>query len=74
MCVAYAIHHLGIIVVSLFMSFVPVVTAVFGWIFLAENLNGMELLGIAGCTTGLFIYGVDASNSLRLLLRAINVF
>ena len=70
MCVAYAIHHLGTIVVSLFMSFVPVVTAVFGWIFLGENLNGMELLAIAGCTTGLLIYGVGAPNSLRLLLRA----
>ena len=71
MCVAYAIHHLGTIVVSLFMSFVPVVTAVFGWIFLEENLNGMQLLGIAGCTTGLLIYGLGAADSLRLLLRAI---
>lgn len=70
MCVAYAIHHLGTIVVSLFMSFVPVITAVFGWVFLGENLNGVELLGIAGCTTGLLIYGVGAPNSLRLLLRA----
>jgi len=69
MCVAYAIHHLGTIVVSLFMSFVPVVTAVFGWIFLGESLNGMELLGIAGCTTGLLIYGVGVPNSMRVLLR-----
>ena len=37
MCVAYAIHHLGTIVVSLFMSFVPVITAVFGWVFLGRE-------------------------------------
>ena len=71
MCVAYAIHHLGTIVVSLFMSFVPVVTAVFGLIFLGEVLNGVELFGIAGCTIGLLIYGAGGPDSLRLLLRKV---
>jgi len=71
MCVAYSIHHLGTIVVSLFMAFVPVVTAVFGWMFLGEILSGGELFGIGGCTTGLIIYGLGNSDYLKPLLRTI---
>jgi drug/metabolite transporter (DMT)-like permease len=55
-CVAYAIRHLGTITVSLFMSFVPVITAMFAWLLLGENLSGLEITGIVGCTTGLVVY------------------
>lgn len=54
--VAYSIRHLGLLTVSLYMSFVPVVTAVFAWTFLGEVLNTWEIWGIAGCSTGLFLY------------------
>ena len=56
MFVAYSIRHLGLITVSLYMSFVPVVTAVFAWIFLGESLNVWEVWGIAGCSGGLLLY------------------
>lgn len=56
-CVAYAIRHLGTLTVSLYMSFVPVATAVFAWIFLGEQLTALEIAGIAGCTCGLVLYG-----------------
>ena len=55
-CVAYAIRHLGTITVSLFMSFVPVITALFAWLMLGENLSGLEITGIVGCTAGLAVY------------------
>jgi drug/metabolite transporter (DMT)-like permease len=54
--VAYSIRHLGLVTVSMYMSFVPVVTALFAWILLGELLNTWELWGIAGCTSGLFLY------------------
>jgi len=56
MCATYAIKHLGTITVSIFMSFVPVGTAILAWILLDETLNSFELAGIAGCSMGLFIY------------------
>lgn len=56
MCSTYAIKHLSTVTVSIFMSFVPVSTAVLAWIFLDETLNNFELTGILGCSTGLFIY------------------
>lgn len=56
MFAAYAIRQLGTITVSIFMSVVPVSTAVLAWILLAEKLNGFELAGIAGCSIGLFLY------------------
>jgi drug/metabolite transporter (DMT)-like permease len=55
MCATYAIGRLGTITVSIFMSFVPVTTALLAWLLLGESLNGFELGGIAGCSTGLFI-------------------
>ena len=55
-CVAYAIRHLGTITVSLFMSFVPVITALFAWLLLGETLSGLEITGIVGCTAGLVVY------------------
>ncbi len=59
MCVAYAIRHLGTITVSLFMSFVPVTTAILAWILLGEHLNGWEVAGIIGCSGGLLLYAYD---------------
>ncbi|WP_310601337.1 DMT family transporter [Desulfobulbus sp.] len=55
-CVAYAIRHLGTITVSLFMSFVPVATALWAWLLLGEALTAWEFAGIAGCSLGLFWY------------------
>ena len=57
MCSTYAIKHLGTITVSIFMSVVPVSTAIFAWFLLDENLNNYEIAGIIGCSIGLFIYG-----------------
>jgi drug/metabolite transporter (DMT)-like permease len=52
----YAIKHLGTVTVSIFMSVVPVSTAILAWFVLGEDLNGSELAGIAGCSLGLFLY------------------
>jgi len=38
------------------MSFVPVITALFVWLLLGENLSGLEITGIVGCTAGLVVY------------------
>ncbi len=55
-CSTYAIARIGTITVSIFMSFVPVSTALLAWLLLGESLNGWELCGIIGCSVGLFIY------------------
>lgn len=55
-CATYAIGRLGTITVSIFMSFVPVTTALLAWLLLGESLNVLELGGITGCSIGLFIY------------------
>ncbi len=55
-CVAYAIRHLGTITVALFMSFVPVTTALLAWMLLGEALKGWEIAGIVGCSAGLLLY------------------
>lgn len=59
MCVAYALRHLGTMTVSLFMSFVPVVTAFFAWVFLQEALVFREIVGISGCSIGLLLYAFN---------------
>ena len=56
MCATYAIKHLGTITVSIYMSVVPVSTALLAWLVLGETLNSFELAGIGGCSIGLFIY------------------
>lgn len=56
MCVAYAISRLGTITVSLFMSFVPVTTAILAWLLLNEQLRVNEITGIIGCSLGLILY------------------
>lgn len=55
-CATYAIRCLGTITVSIFMSFVPITTALLAWLLLGESLNFFEFGGIAGCSIGLFIY------------------
>lgn len=55
-CVAYAIRHLGTLTVSLFMSFVPVSTALLAWMVLGEALKPWEIAGIVGCSAGLLWY------------------
>jgi drug/metabolite transporter (DMT)-like permease len=64
MFVAYSIRHLGTITVSLYMSFVPVVTALFSWIGIGETLTSLEMFGIAGCSIGLALY-TKGQNSTR---------
>ena len=58
-CVAYAIRHLGTITVALFMSFVPVTTALLAWIVLGEVLQPWEIAGIIGCSAGLLWYALE---------------
>jgi drug/metabolite transporter (DMT)-like permease len=69
MCSTYAIARIGTITVSIFMSFVPVSTALLAWLLLGESLNGWELGGIAGCSVGLFSYawGQIIENRKRIL-------
>ncbi len=55
-CSTYAIARIGTITVSMFMSFVPVGTALLAWLLLGESLNGWEFCGISGCSIGLFVY------------------
>ncbi len=55
-CVAYAIRSIGTLTVSLFMSFVPVTTAILAWLLLGEQLNSFEIAAIIGCTCGLILY------------------
>ena len=64
-CVAYAIRHLGTITVALFMSFVPVTTALLAWIFLGENLNVWEFAGIFGCSGGLLLYAYEPAMNVK---------
>ena len=54
--VAYAIRHLGTITVALFMSFVPVTTALLAWALLGETPSAWETAGIVGCSLGLSLY------------------
>jgi drug/metabolite transporter (DMT)-like permease len=66
-CVAYAIRHLGTITVALFMSFVPVTTALLAWVTLGEALRPWEIAGILGCSVGLLWYAREPKN--RSLLK-----
>ncbi|WP_448874619.1 DMT family transporter [Desulfobulbus propionicus] len=62
MCVAYAIRHLGTMTVALFMSFVPVTTALLAWIALGESLSPWEIAGILGCSAGLLWYAREGKD------------
>jgi len=70
-CVAYAIRHLGTITVSLFMSFVPVTTALLAWVLLGEALKPWEIAGIAGCSTGLLWYAWEPRSRALTAKRAV---
>jgi drug/metabolite transporter (DMT)-like permease len=63
-CVAYAIRHLGTITVALFMSFVPVTTALLAWIVLGEALQPWEIAGIIGCSAGLLWYSREPKSQI----------
>lgn len=52
----YAIQHIGAMTLSIFFSFVPLVTAVLAWLILGEPLTTTEVLAIGLCTAGLFLY------------------
>ena len=56
-CSTYAIKHLGTVTVTIFMSIVPVSTALLALVLLDESLNAYEISGILGCSFGLFLYG-----------------
>ncbi|MGL1902387.1 MAG: DMT family transporter [Fibrobacterales bacterium] len=55
-CVAYTIKHLGSTTTSLFMSFVPSVTALLAFFFLGEQLTPQEIISIMLCSGFLFLY------------------
>lgn len=66
--IAYAIRALGPMTTTMFMSFVPAVTAVFGTIFLGERLNTLEIAGIALCTCALVVNSRWGTGSPKPLL------
>lgn len=53
---SHAVKHLGPITVSIYMSSVPLITAILAWFVLNEALNPGQFVAIAGCSLGLFIY------------------
>lgn len=53
--IAYAIRALGPMTTTMFMSFVPAVTAIFGAAFLNEQLSTLEIAAINLCTCALII-------------------
>ncbi len=63
--VAYAIRYLGTITVALFMSFVPVTTALLAWALLGEAPSGWETTGIVGCSLGLTLYAWEPGTAAR---------
>jgi len=54
--ITFAVSKLGSGTMSVFLSYVPAVTAVLAFIFLQESLSMQELLGIALCSIGLIVY------------------
>lgn len=52
----YAIKHIGAMTLSIYFSFVPVITSILAWALLAENLNVHEIIGISLCSFGLLLY------------------
>lgn len=51
-----AIEHIGPVMVSLFMAFVPTTTAILAFFLLGEDLGYIEMISIVLCTLGIFIY------------------
>ena len=54
--ITYAVQKLGSETMAIFLSYVPVVTAVFAFILLKEALSLQELIGIVLCSIGLYVY------------------
>jgi len=57
-CVSYTIKHLGATTTSLFMSFVPTVTALLAFGALGERLTPQEVLSIILCSGFLYLYNL----------------
>lgn len=54
--ITYAVGKLGSTTMSVFLSYVPAVTALLAYVFLKEALSVQEVLGIILCSIGLIIY------------------
>ncbi|MGN6645957.1 MAG: DMT family transporter [Cytophaga sp.] len=54
--ITYAVSKLGSGTMSVFLSYVPAITAVLAFIFLGEKLSLQEQLGIVLCSMGLIVY------------------
>ena len=54
--ITYAVSKLGSGTMSVFLSYVPAVTAVLAFIFLQESLSLQEQIGIGLCSVGLIVY------------------
>lgn len=52
----YAIQHIGAMSLSIYFSFVPVITSVLAWVLLAEALKTQEMIAIGICSLGLLLY------------------
>lgn len=54
--ITYTVQRLGSETMSVFLSYVPVVTALLAFLILKEALSLQELIGIALCSIGLYVY------------------
>jgi drug/metabolite transporter (DMT)-like permease len=54
--ITYTVQKLGSETMAVFLSYVPVVTAIFAFILLKEVLSLQELIGIIVCSIGLYVY------------------
>lgn len=61
--VTNAIQKLGAVTTSLFIAFVPAVTAILAFMYLGEALTIIEAISIGLCTIGIFVY-TKSGNSL----------
>ena len=54
--ITYSVSKLGSGTMSVFLSYVPAVTAVLAFVFLKESVSVQELFGIGLCSAGLILY------------------
>jgi drug/metabolite transporter (DMT)-like permease len=54
--ITYAVNKLGSETISVYLSYVPVATAILAYFFLNESLSVQEQIGIVLCSLGLVIY------------------
>jgi drug/metabolite transporter (DMT)-like permease len=54
--ITYAVNKLGSETISVYLSYVPVATAILAYFFLNESLSVQEQIGIILCSLGLVIY------------------